>query len=75
MLRDTYDSGKFATGIKIPTTIIAAENDEAVPHASTEKSLGRFVSGVATMSVIEGVGHNDLAKNKKYEETLQAAVR
>jgi pimeloyl-ACP methyl ester carboxylesterase len=72
---DTYESGKFAPRIKIPTTIIEAENDEEIPHASTEKLLGRFGPGIAKMTVIEGVGHNDLGKNKKYGETLQAALR
>lgn len=72
---DTYESGKFAPRIKVPTTIIKAENDEVIPHASTEKLLSRFDPGVAKMTVIEGVGHNDLGKNKKYRETLQAALR
>ena len=75
LMLDTYESGKFAPGVKIPTTIIEAENDEEIPHASTQKLLGRFASGVATMTLIEGVGHNDLGKNKKYHETLQAALR
>ena len=72
---DTYESGKFAPSIKIPTTIIEAENDEEIPHASTEKLLSRFGPGIATMTLIEGVGHNDLGKNKKYRETLQAALK
>ena len=37
--------------------------------------MGRFNAGVARMTVIEGVGHNDLGENKKYLETLQAALR
>ncbi len=61
--------------IRIPTTIIEAENDEEIPHASTEKLLSRFELGIATMTLIEGVGHNDLGKNKKYRETLQAALK
>jgi pimeloyl-ACP methyl ester carboxylesterase len=72
---DTYESGKFAPRIRIPTTIIEAENDEEIPHASTEKLLSRFEPGVAKMTVIEGVGHNDLGMNNKYWETLQAALR
>jgi len=39
---DTYESGKLASRIRIPTTIIEAENDEEIPHASTEKLLKRF---------------------------------
>ena len=75
LMLDTYESGKFAPGVKIPTTIIEAEHDEEIPHASTAMLLSRFASGVATMTLIEGVGHNDLGKNKKYRETLQAALR
>lgn len=72
---DTYESGKFAPGIRIPTAIIAAENDEEIPRGSTEKLLSRFYAGVAKMTVIEGVGHNDLGKNEKYREALRAALR
>ncbi len=72
---DTYESGKFAPGITIPTTIIEAANDEVVPHASTEQLLSRFKPGIATVTVIEGVGHNDIQKNKKYLKTLQAALK
>jgi pimeloyl-ACP methyl ester carboxylesterase len=72
---DTYESGKFAPRIRIPTTIIQAENDEVIPHASTEKLHSGFEPGVAKMTVIEGVGHNDLGKNPKYRETLQLALK
>ncbi|HEX5353275.1 MAG TPA: alpha/beta hydrolase [Rhodanobacteraceae bacterium] len=72
---DTYESGKFAPGITIPTTIIAAGNDQVVPRASTEKLLSRFKPGIATMTVIDGVGHDDIQKNEKYVETLQAALK
>lgn len=75
LMVDTYESGKFAPRIRIPTTIIAAENDEQIPYASTEKLLSRFHPGIAKMTVIEGAGHNDLERNKKYRETLQAALR
>ena len=71
---DTYESGNFALNISIPTTIIEAENDEVIPHASTEKLLSRFRPGVATMVVIEGVGHNDIDRNEKYSEALQTAL-
>jgi pimeloyl-ACP methyl ester carboxylesterase len=75
LLRDKYESGKYAPNIKIPTTIVEAENDEEIPHSSTERLLARFDRGVATMTLIEGVGHNDLDRNKKYRETLQAALK
>ena len=75
LAQDTYESGKFAPGIDITTTIIMAENDEVIPRASTEKLLSRFNPGLARMTIIEGVGHNDLGSSKKYLETLQATLR
>lgn len=74
LMRDTYESGRFAPAIRMPTTLVEAEHDEVIPHASTEKLLARFASGVATMTVIEGVGHNDLDHNPKYRQALQAAL-
>ena len=75
LVLDTYESGTFAPEIRIPTTLIEAENDEEIPHSSTQKLLSRFNPGVAKLTLIEGVGHNDLEKNPKYLETLQAALR
>lgn len=72
---DRYESGKFAPAITTPTTLIEAEHDEEIPHASTQRLLGRFSSGVATHVLIEGVGHNDLDDSEKYLDTLRAALR
>jgi uncharacterized protein len=75
LLLDRYDSGKYAPGITIPTTIIAAENDEEIPRASTEKLLARFGKDIASMKVIEGVGHNNLGTKSEYRKTIQAALQ
>ena len=75
LLLDRYQSWKYAPGIKIPTTIIAAQNDEVIPRASTEKLFGRFHPGVASMQVIAGVGHNDIGAKGDYLEALAAALQ
>jgi esterase/lipase len=75
LAQDRYESGKFVPGIRIPTTIIKAGNDEVIPSASTEKLLSRFDAGVARMTVIEGVGHNNLGRDNSYTEALQAALK
>jgi pimeloyl-ACP methyl ester carboxylesterase len=72
---DTFESGQFAQRIQIPTTIIAAEHDNDIPRASTEMLLGRFRPGVATMTIIEGVGHNDIGRSPIFLDTLQAALK
>lgn len=74
LLLDRYDSGALAPGIRIPTTIIAAEHDEVIPRASTDQLLARFGPGIATMTVIPGVGHNDLDSKSQYRQTLQTAL-
>jgi pimeloyl-ACP methyl ester carboxylesterase len=74
LLIDRYESGSYAPSVTIPTTIIAAENDEEIPRASTERLLSRFGKGVATMTVIQGVGHNDLGSKIEYRKTLQSAL-
>ncbi len=45
LLLDRYESGKYAPRIRIPTTLIAAENDEVIPRASTEKLLAPISGG------------------------------
>jgi uncharacterized protein len=75
LLLDRYESWRYAPRIKIPTTIVAAEDDEVIPRASTEKLFARFPAGIASMTVIEGVGHNDIGTASAYLTTLQAALR
>lgn len=75
LAQDRYESGRFAPGIAVPTTLVAAANDRLIPRASTEQLYARFAAGVATMTVIEGVGHNDIDRNPAYLETLRAALR
>lgn len=74
LLRDRYESGKYAPNIKVPTILLAAENDEVIPRTSTEKLFGRFGKGVASLKTIAGAGHNDLETKSEYFEILGAAL-
>jgi uncharacterized protein len=75
LLLDRYESWKYAPRIRIPTTVIAAQNDEVIPRASTEKLFTRFPAGVASMTLIEGADHNDIGTKPEYLKTMQAALR
>jgi hypothetical protein len=55
--------------------IIAAQIDATIPRASTEELLSHFHSGVASIKVIDGVGHNDIGTKSEYLHTIQAALR
>jgi pimeloyl-ACP methyl ester carboxylesterase len=75
LLLDRYDSWKYAHLIKTPTTLIAAQNDEVIPRASTERLFARFPAGVASMVVVEGVGHNDIGARSEYLKIIEAALQ
>jgi uncharacterized protein len=75
LLLDRYESWKYAPGIKVPTTIVAAQNDEVIPRASTEKLFARFPRGIVSMTVIEGVGHNDIQAKSEYLKSMQTALQ
>jgi pimeloyl-ACP methyl ester carboxylesterase len=75
LLLDRYQSSKYAPAIATPTSIIAAQHDEVIPRASTDKLFARFRPGVASMTVIAGVGHNDIAATSEYLRAIQEALQ
>ena len=72
-LQDKFESWRYAPSITAPTLIIAAENDEVIPRASTELLCTRFPNGVATFHQIAHVGHNNIAESADYLPLLKAA--
>ena len=71
LLRDRYDSWKYAPHIQVPTLLLAAEHDEVIPRASTERLLRQFAPGVARLEVIPGTGHNSIAASPRYLPLLR----
>jgi pimeloyl-ACP methyl ester carboxylesterase len=74
LLLDRYESWRYAPAITVPTTILVAENDEVIPRSSAEKLFTRFRRGIASMVIIEGVGHNDIGAKSEYLKMMQAAL-
>ena len=71
LLKEKYDSGRHAPQVDAPTLLVAAEQDEIIPAWSTRQLLARFRAGVATMTVIEGAGHNTIADHAAYVTALR----
>lgn len=71
LLLDRFESGKFAPGVKAPTVLIVAEEDEIVPRQSAEDLLARFAPGVAEMKIVAGAGHNTISRSPDYIRLLQ----
>jgi pimeloyl-ACP methyl ester carboxylesterase len=70
MLLDKFESSRYAPRVRAPTLIVAAEHDEVIPRASTERLAARFEAGVASSVVIAGAGHNTISDDPAYVRAL-----
>jgi pimeloyl-ACP methyl ester carboxylesterase len=74
LLRDKYESWRYAPRVTAPTLLIMAEHDEIIPRASTERLYTRFARGVATLRVIPEAGHNTISASPQYLERIREAL-
>lgn len=72
LLRDRYESGKYAPAVMAPTSILVAGDDEIIPRASSDRLRDRFRAGVASYVVLPGFGHNTLQNSPRYWRLLSA---
>jgi uncharacterized protein len=66
LMLDKFESWRYAPKITVPTLLIAAQNDEVIPFASTKSLYERFLPSVASMTLIPGVGHNSISESLEY---------
>lgn len=71
LLRDNYESWKYAEKISAPTLLLMAEHDEVIPAASTRALHQHFAKGVATLTVVPGARHNDISESATYTRLLR----
>lgn len=72
LMLDRYDSARLAPAVRVPTLVLAAERDEVVPRASTQRLVERFAPGVATLKVMAGAGHNTISDTGAYTDALRS---
>jgi len=70
LLRDPWQSWRYAPLVTCPTLILAASHDEIVPMNDTRKLFEAFRSGVATLRVIDGTDHNSVSRPEEFWEAL-----
>jgi uncharacterized protein len=70
LLTDKFESWRYAPKVSAPTTIVAAENDEVIPRASSEQLLTRFAPGVARFVLIPDAGHNTISGSPAYTAAI-----
>jgi pimeloyl-ACP methyl ester carboxylesterase len=70
LLRDPWESWRYAARVRCPTLIIAASHDEIVPMGDTCKLFEGFPPGVATLRVIDDTDHNSVSGPGEFWEAL-----
>ncbi|MGE8067753.1 alpha/beta hydrolase [Pseudomonas sp. NPDC089569] len=70
LLKDKFESWRYAGHIQVPTRLIAAGQDDVIPGDSTQRLLGHFPPGVASLQVIAGAGHNSISDSPQYLKSL-----
>jgi pimeloyl-ACP methyl ester carboxylesterase len=71
LLKDRFESGKYAAHIRVPTLLLAASDDEVIPRASTQRLLENFPQGVAVLRVVPDSGHNSISDRKQYLQWME----
>ncbi|WP_435037188.1 alpha/beta hydrolase [Pseudomonas neuropathica] len=66
LLKDRFESGKYAAHLRVPTLLLAASDDEVIPRASTQRLLENFPQGVAVLRVVPDSGHNSISDRAQY---------
>ena len=65
LIKDRFDSYRYAPRVRAPTRIILADADELIPRASSEQLLRRFAPGIARMAVLPGT-HSTVISDPRY---------
>lgn len=73
LLKDKYESWRYAPQVRAPTLLLAAGQDEIIPADSTARLLSHFAPGVAALQVIDGAGHNTISDDPAYLHALRWA--
>lgn len=66
LLRDKFESLKYAPQVTAPTLILAAQNNEVVPSANTEALKLYFKPNLVSYHVIPNATHNMIAESAVY---------
>lgn len=75
LLRDKFESWRYAGQVSAPTLLLAAERDEVIPLASTQALYERFPAGTARLEVIQGTDHNSISESPAYIPALRDLPR
>lgn len=64
--KDSFDSFRYAPKINTPTLVLLAENDNVVPHISTQKLINSFKSVKPEIKMLKGSTHGTIIDHPDY---------
>jgi uncharacterized protein len=70
LLKDHFDSMRYVAQSRVPVLIVAAQRDEVIPAWSAQRLFDAAPATLRRMTVIEGVGHNDISLHPDYLRLL-----
>lgn len=70
LLRNPFDSDLYAPGVKAPTRLIIAAQDQVISRSSSEALLAAFRPGIASIVVVAG-DHNSNEAESAYRAALK----
>jgi hypothetical protein len=74
LIKDRFDSVKYAPGITTPVLIVTAESDRVVPKKHAEILRDRLTNTNVTYRMIAGAGHNNVTDFSGYLEAIEKFI-
>ncbi len=75
LMRDRYESARFAPRVTCPTLLLVAAADAVIPPTHAHSLLAAFAAGRARAVELPGAGHNDLQLWPQYYREIAAFLR
>ena len=70
LLRDKFESWRYAPKVNAPTTILVTENDEVIPVENSKLLASRFALNLLTFIVVLKAGHHSISQSQAYQKAL-----
>jgi len=71
LLKDHYESWRYAPQIIVPTIILTADKDQVIPIENSRKLFKSFYAGVADFKVINNTDHYSISLSPEYFPLMQ----
>jgi pimeloyl-ACP methyl ester carboxylesterase len=75
LMRDRYESTRFAPQVTCPTLLLVAAKDAVIPPLHATALLAAFVAGRARAAEVPGAGHNDIQLWPAYYRDIAGFLR